>query len=96
MKYYELSPMDLERMGAELGRDISTDLGRLADYSDIDLQLLSELKTLAQEGITRDPIRYLLFLLAGKGGAMNAESYVNRVVLGPIDPLDWIANLYRP
>lgn len=96
MQYYELEPMDIESMGSELGRDISADLGRLPDYTAIDAQLLADLRILANGHITRDPIRYLLFLLAGRGGVGNAKSYVNEVVLGATDHLEWLATSYRP
>ena len=96
MEYYELEPIDLQTMGADLRRDISADLGRLPDYAAIDPQILADLRILAREGIVRDPIKYLLFLLAGQGGVGNAKSYVDTVVLGSVDHFDWLANFYEP
>ena len=91
---FSIQKTEFEKIEMRLGRSIADESETLSGYQEISDPDLQDLRLLAK-GSAIDATNYLLYRLGGKGGLINASSYISRVVKGDMSSQEWVELFYR-
>jgi len=91
---FSIQKTEFDKIQMRLGRPIGDEGGTLSSYQAIGEGELRDLRLLAK-GSLIDATNYLLYLLGGKDGLINASSYIGLVIKDEMSPQEWIASFYK-